>query len=209
MPVRVMTASPRSACAAKRKRNAFQRLAFEAIAKDIGPGDGKPAIGRPQRRYRHALRGERFHPSAIRPEPRPARAAERQHGRIGIDGARAVGRQKRQMSSVVPAGPAMTQRELHADRIQPPQPRAQQRRGLEGFRENPAAGADKGRLPQRFAPVAQAHPAETPRSRASDAASRCRSAREIAGNASLCVRLSPPRPASRNLRPTEASRHRP
>ena len=35
-----------------------------------------------------ALRGERFHPCAIRAKPRPACAAERQHGRASFDGAR-------------------------------------------------------------------------------------------------------------------------
>ena len=49
----------------------------------------------------------------------------------------------------------MPQREFHAHRIEPPQPRAQQWRCLEGLRKHPAAGTDEGRLPQRFAPGAQ------------------------------------------------------
>src|SRR5262245_23610521 len=55
----------------------------------------------------------------------------------------------------VPSGPAMTERELHAIPVEPPQPGAQQGRGLECFRKHPPAAADKGRLPQRFAPGAQ------------------------------------------------------
>ena len=155
MPVRVIDGFAAHACAAERQRDALQRLALKTVAKDVGPGDGEAAIGRPQRRYRHALRGERLRPCAIGPEPRPACAAERQHGRAGFDRALAVGRLKRQTAVVVPAGPAVAQRELHAHGIQPPQPRPQQRRGLERFRKHPAAGADEGRLPQRFAPFAQ------------------------------------------------------
>src|SRR5216684_4147068 len=40
--------------------------------------------------------------------------------------------------------------------LAPPQPRAQQWRGLERLRKHPARGADKGRLAQRLAPGAQA-----------------------------------------------------
>jgi hypothetical protein len=80
--------------ASPRKRSALQRLAFETIAKNIGPGDRESAIGRPQRRYRDTFRGEGFHPSAIRPEPRPTGAAEREHGRIGMNGAGSIGRHK-------------------------------------------------------------------------------------------------------------------
>jgi hypothetical protein len=94
MPVQVMIASPRSVCPPNEKRGSLERLAFETIAKNIGPGDRKSAIGWPQRRYRHTLSGERFHPSAIGPEPRPACAAEREHGRVGTNGAGSIGRHK-------------------------------------------------------------------------------------------------------------------
>ncbi len=60
------------------------------------------------------------------------------------------------MAILTPAGPAMAQLQLHAHRVEPPQPGAQQRRSLERFRKNAAAGTDEGRLPQRIAPCAQA-----------------------------------------------------
>src|SRR6202171_530021 len=49
----------------------------------------------------------------------------------------------------------MAQLKWHAHRIEPTEPRAQQRRCLEGFRKNAPAGADEGRLPQRLAPGTQ------------------------------------------------------
>ena len=72
---------------AERQRNALERLAFKAIAEDIGPGDGEAAIGGPQRRDRHAFRARAFHPCAVGAEPRPAGAAEREHGRVRFDAA--------------------------------------------------------------------------------------------------------------------------
>src|SRR5882757_299077 len=59
------------------------------------------------------------------------------------------------MAIAVPAGPAVAQSKLHAHRIEPPQPGPQQWRRLERFWENPPAGADEGRLPQRLTPRAQ------------------------------------------------------
>ena len=50
----------------ERQRDALERLALEAVAEDIGPGDGEAAIGRPQRRYLHAFRGEQFRPTRRR-----------------------------------------------------------------------------------------------------------------------------------------------
>ena len=122
---------------------------------------------------------------------------------LRIDDARSVRRFKQQAALLVPAGPAVAQRELHAHRIEPPQPCAQQRRGLERFGKHPAAGADEGRLPQRLAPCAQRVRRKRLDRGARAAASPRRSARGTAGSASLCVRLSPPRPAIRNLRPAD------
>src|SRR3984893_14690142 len=130
-------------------------MALITVAKNVGPGDREPAIGGLQMRYRHALRAKRFHPRAVGPEPRPACAAEREHGCTGVDQALSVRSVKRKLSVSIPAAPAMAHRELHAHRVEPPQPCPQQPRGLERFRETPAAGADEGRLPQRFAPLAQ------------------------------------------------------
>ena len=47
-------------------------------------------------------------------------------------------------------------RNRDAERLEPAQPRAQQRRGLERLRKHAAAGADEGLLPKLLAPVAQA-----------------------------------------------------
>ena len=148
-------ASPRDAVRTECQRHALERLALEAVAKNIGPGDGEAGIGRPQRRYLHALGGERLRPCAVGAQPRPACAAERQHGRARLDDVRSIRRLKTQTALLVPAGPAVTQRQSHAHRVQPPQPGPQQGRCLERFWKYPAAGADKGFLPQRLAPVAQ------------------------------------------------------
>src|SRR5467141_2781671 len=130
-------------------------MTFKTVAKDIGPGNGKTAIGGPERRYRDALRAKGFHPRTIGPEPWPACTAKRQHGCACLDTALSFGSLKQQAAIVIPAGPAMPQRELYPHGVEPPQPRAQQWRGLERLREYPAAGTDEGRLPQRFAPFAQ------------------------------------------------------
>ena len=166
---------------AERQRDALERLALEAVAKNVGPGDGEAAIGRPQRRYRDALGRERFHPRPVGAEPRPACAAERQHGRAGVDGALSVGRLKQQMAVLIPAGPAMAQRELHARCESSRRSHARSSgEALNAFGKHPAAGADEGRLPQRLAPLRASAPAEMPRSRRRAAASLRRSAREIA-----------------------------
>ena len=140
---------------AKAQRNALERLAFKTVAENFGPGDGEAAIGRPKPGDVDAFRSERLDPRPVRPQPRPACAAKREHGGADVDGALPVGCLKQQATAIVPSNPAMAQRELHAHRIQPPQPRPQQRRRLECLRKHPAAGADKGFLPQRLAPVTQ------------------------------------------------------
>src|SRR5215207_347938 len=137
------------------QRHTLERLALEAVAKDVRPGDGEAGIGRAQRRYLHAFGCERFGPCAVGAQPRPACAAERQYRRARLDELRSIRRLKTQAALLVPAGPAVTQRQFYAQRIQPPQPRAQQGRCLEGLWKHPAAGADEGLLAQRFAPVTQ------------------------------------------------------
>ena len=191
------------AARAKRQRNALERMAFEAVAKDVRPGDGEPAIGGPERRYRHALRGQHFHPRPVGSEPRPACAAERQHGRARIDGALSVGRLKQQRPSS--SQPVQRWRSVNCTpmAIEPPQPRAQQRRGLERFRETPGRWSRRRSAAPAPRSMRAKRPAETPRSRPRAAASPRRSGRGTAGSASLWVRLSPPRPAIRNLRPAD------
>ena len=77
---------------AERQRDALQRLAFEAAAERLRPIDEEAAVGRRQRRDGDAPLGEQRHPIAGRAEPRPACAAERQHGRVGGDGLLLAGR---------------------------------------------------------------------------------------------------------------------
>src|SRR5450432_3057415 len=102
-------------------------MALKTVAENVGPGDGEPAIRGPERRYRYARRRKNIHPRPVGPEPRPTRAAQREHGRARIDRTLSVGCLKQQMTILVPTGPTMAQLELHTDRVQPPQPRPQQR----------------------------------------------------------------------------------
>src|SRR3954471_6753342 len=95
------------------QRHALERLALKTIAKDIGPGDGEAGIGRTKRRYLHALGGEGFRPCTIGTEPRPACAAQRQHGRAWFDLGLSVGCLKLEAAVRIPPGPAMAQGELH------------------------------------------------------------------------------------------------
>jgi hypothetical protein len=140
--------------AAERKRNALQRLPGEA-KEQIRPGDQKAAIRRLQRRDRDAGARERVGPPAVRAEPRPARAAERQHGCVRLDPARAIRRLEDEATLIVPSDKMMPQREPDAGRIEPAQPRAQQRRRLHGARKHPPARSDEGFLAERFAPRPQ------------------------------------------------------
>ena len=94
-------------------------------------------------------------PAAVRAQPRPGCAAERQNG-----GAR------RERAALVP-GPAQRQRvvadkalegaalEAHALRRQPRQQRPQQGRGLEAFGKHPPAGADESFFAKLRAKFAQ------------------------------------------------------
>src|SRR5204863_9143355 len=66
-----------------------------------------------------------------------------------------IRRAKLQSTLRVPSGPAMAERELDARSIEPPQPGAQQRRGLERFRKHAPTRTDKRRLSQSLAPRAQ------------------------------------------------------
>ena len=139
---------------AARQRHALQRLALEAAAERLRPCNEEAAIGRPQRRHADALGGQQRRPVAGRAEPRPARAAERQHGRVGGDDLVPVRRDEYQTSGRVPSAPAAARAEGDAGAGEARQPGAQQRRGFHRFRKNAAAGADERRLPERFAPGA-------------------------------------------------------
>ena len=150
-----MSASPRTLCGPNDSPSRFKGCAREAAAKYLRPGREKPAVGRLQRHDPDAGRAQHIDPIARGAELRPAGAAERQDGGVGLGGHAAVRRRERERPRIVPAGPSMPQLEGDARRIEAPQPGAQQRRGLHGFRKHPAARADERFLPQRLAPGAQ------------------------------------------------------
>src|SRR5206468_9977809 len=102
------------------QRHALERLSLEAVAKDVRPGDGEAGIGRAQRRYLHAIGDKRFDPCAVGAQPRPACAAERQYRRPRLGELRAIRRLKPQTALLVPATPAVTQRQPYAHRLQSP-----------------------------------------------------------------------------------------
>ena len=144
-------------------------------------------------------------PFAVRAELRPARAAERQHGRIGS-------------IATAPSGASNASRPASSHPIQRCRrvkctPRASSRRSharnsgdaFIALRKHPSARADEGRLTERLAPGPQG----VGRKRldgGAQVAARLAIAREERSSGSLCVRLSPPRPAIRNLRPADAMR---
>ncbi len=115
------------------------------------PIDAEPAIRRVQRSDR-ALR-QRGGPASIRSQARPGRPAARQNGRIRGYGLPIV---QPQSAVGAEAGPAPPRGDPHSGPGQPPEPRAQQRRGFHRAGKHPAAAADEGRLPEVFAPGDQA-----------------------------------------------------
>ena len=139
---------------AERQRDALHGLALEAAAERFRPIDAEAAIGRRQRGNGDATLGEQRSPIAGRAEPRPACPAERQHGGVGGDGLLLVGRGEQQPPAIVPAEPAPASAELDPATRELGKPGAQQRRRLHGDGKHPAAGADEGRLAERFAPGA-------------------------------------------------------
>ena len=150
-----MIASPAHRLPAKRQFDPLQRLALEAFAKHVGPVGDEAAIRRPQRRDGDAGLCQNIGPAAVRTEPRPACAAERQDHGIGMERAIApFGRIEQDIAMLVPADPMVPQLEFDAAVAEPPQPGAQQRRSLERFREHAAARSDERVLAQALAPGA-------------------------------------------------------
>ena len=139
---------------AKRQPDSLQRLALEALAEHIGPVRDEAAVRRPQRRDGDAGVRQRVDPAAIGAEPRPARTAERQHHGIGVNADTPLRRIKYRIALFVPADPMMTQLECDTGVAEPPQPRAQQRRGLERLGKHAAARSDEGVLAEPLAPGA-------------------------------------------------------
>jgi len=101
-----------------------------------------------------ALRQQR-HPRAVRPQLRPAAAAERQHHGIGAHVQLTLWICKVQRSIVGPALPAMAHMEAHPGFAQAVQPGAQQRRSLHILGKNPPRRTDEGLDPQPVDPFAQ------------------------------------------------------
>ena len=190
---------------AERQGDALQRLAgmtFEMIR----PGDQKPQLDGLSGAIATPACVSASGPSAVGAKPRPARTAERQHGRVSVDRDRAVRRRKRQAPRLVPSGPVMPQRKPHAGRVEP---RSHARNSGEAFmatRKHPPARSDEGRLSELCAPRAQRI-----RRKRLDGGAQCVLGRSVAragtaSSCSLCVRLSPPRPAIRSLRPADGMR---
>ena len=86
---------------------------------------------------------------------RPARAAQRQNGRVGADRCRTFGRIEEKAACLVPARPSMAQLEADAGGIELPEPGAQQRRGFHRLGKHPPARSHERFLTQRLAPRAQ------------------------------------------------------
>ncbi len=157
----------------------LQRLAAEARAEVRTPavpalaagGDVEAAVGRRQRRHLDAGGAQHRHPGAVRAEPGPAAAAQRQHHGVGVDAARAVRRGKTQAVAAAgcgagrpiraPALPAVADGEVHAGGAQAGEPGAQQRGGLHLLREHAPRAADEGGHAECRGPVAQRLRAES------------------------------------------------
>ena len=154
-PCRVMMRLAAHRLPAERQLDPLQRLALEAFAKHVGPVGDEAAVRRPQRRDGDAGLRQNIDPAAIGAEPRPARAAERQHHGIGMERVtRPSGVSNR--TSPRSSQPIQWCRSLNSTpRVaEPPQPGAQQRRGLERFRKHAAARSDERVLAQALAPGA-------------------------------------------------------
>ena len=103
----------------------------------------------------HARGLQPRHPSAVRPELFPARAAQRQDSRIGFHQALPLKMRKLQAAIFIPSQPAMPRMKSHALAAKPRQPSAQQRRSLHVFRKHALRTAHKGFNPQPVNPIAQ------------------------------------------------------
>ena len=210
MPPSVTTNSPRRAKVgaidrADRQRHRLQGMAGVAAAKMLAPADVEAAVRGSQRRDVDAALAQRLDPGAVRSELRPARPAERQDPGIAAPPRhRPAGRVRRSERG---SSPQPVQRWRACTRTpgfaQAVQPGAQQRRGLHVDRE------DAVRCCRRRSARPGPRPRPAPprgrmlRARLRPLPGAPGSGRAKAASGSPWVRLSPPRPASRNLRPTE------
>ena len=171
-------ASPRTVCGPKDSATPFSGWPSKRSRKISDHATVKPQLAGTQRRYRHALGSQRFHPSAVGAQPRPARAAERQHRRAGIDGA--CGRPA--FETARPSASQPLQRCRNANRT----PIASSRRSharSNGDALKPSETPCRWSRQMSVAPAPRSRratrPAETPRSRLRDATRPRRSASEI------------------------------
>ena len=114
----------------------------------------KAAVGRLQWHHRHLGRLQQRHPSAVRPQARPAAAAQGQYHHVGGQGHWPLRRIKRPGVALQPH-PAVPHVELHPRHTQAVQPGAQQRGGFHVAGKHPARAAHKSVHAQCFGPVAQ------------------------------------------------------
>ena len=134
----------------------LQRLALEGFEEMRTPGEMQRAIRRRERRKRDPRLPEGARPAAIRSEPRPGGAAEREDSCVRRElKRRAKGVAELQAAALSEADEGMTRLEDDALIGEPCEQRAQQRRGLETLGKDPAARADEGLLPEPGAEIAQ------------------------------------------------------
>ena len=153
-------------------RGALSTLAIRAgrstrglKALEIGAADVEATVRRQQVGDLDPGRTQHRYPGAIRAQPGPAAAAQREQHRVGVDPALTVRGGEAQLvlrrrrvawrTAVVPAQPAMAHLEAHARCTQAREPGAQQWRRLHFLGEYAARAADEGVHPQAMRPVLQ------------------------------------------------------
>ena len=204
MPLSVTIASPRTVSIAERQRDALERLARRNVLGMTRPARRGSRYWPAGAARRRRPRWPEYRPSAVRAETRPARAAERQHGRVGLDRDRARRRLERERAfhpSRSSDGGMRSARRPHraaaATRATAARPSWLRGNTRPLDRRRSADRAPRTRRARRRA--------ETPRWRRERRGRRA-IARKNGSSGSLCVRLSPPRPAIRNLRPADGMR---
>ena len=133
-----------------------------ARAQVFAPVDIEATIARQQRCQVHTTRLQPRPPGTVGAQPRPARAAQRQHGDRRAQQHLALRRSEAQCTRCLltlainmPTQPAVPHVKAHALPAQPVQPSAQQRCGLHVAREYPPRAANEGGHAQGLGPGAQ------------------------------------------------------
>ena len=137
-------------------RHVLERLTVVTFDEVGCPGDAHAGVGGTQPGDRDPGPLELGHPTAVRPDPRPTRPAQGEHGHIAahpeLD---SVGTDESMRAVRRPARPAGPQHELHTELIESLQPGPQQRRRAERRGEHAAARTDERRLAQLGTPRTQ------------------------------------------------------